>query len=686
MYTQNKARSLRIKANLRRVSLATFAVCFFACAALLSVISGRLVFPEGRTAYAAGDAHSDCTKCDDSDTLGGYGDGGTEETAYLIGNAIQLQDLANKVNGLAPYENTFANMSGKFIKLVADIDLSELPDYNVGEGWTPIGNASENDFSGNFDGDGFEVSNLYINITSGGVHVGLFGFIIFGAISNLGVSGEVNVSGNKVYAGGIAGVICSSSIKNCYNTSVVTATSTNDSINANIASAGGIAGQSYAYCNIENCYNTGAVTATSSKYINVSDAFVGGIVGWAFSGDIIINCYNTGVVTGSATTSHAGGISGYLGNIENCYNTGVVTGSATANSYAGGIIGYLYPFGLTIESCYYNKEIIDDGVGYGHGPRSGYTGLTAEEMTADNVLTAGGAMSGLGAAFEKRANDEVNKIAYYPELAVFKNSSNEAVRKASQKSVAPTSSEDIDEEDNVSDGGGGDIGDETGDGNNNGNGGEIGGGNNDGNGGELSGGYDDLLLPVAAGCGLLAILAVISKKKKRAFATRSAAQAQTPEGGEVVNTVTAEGYATGDDNTGGEVGATGSVDNNDSVSYEISADNNGEVGEIGTESYASGAEGYVSDIADNNNIESYATGGTDNNGGDDSSPVAPSIARALYEQNVCQYNKNEYQYYKYSLVKQASRELYEHSSDQYKVSYDPYKPYDPYGQNWNKKV
>jgi hypothetical protein len=133
-----QSKKLNIGAKLRRPALAVFALCFFVSIALLGADLGA---GTGVGIKLAGDIHSEWSKYNDSETISGLGDGGTADTAWLIGNAIQLKDLADKVNGVDSYAGVAANLSGRYIRLTADIDLSGFGStFNGGAGWTPIGN------------------------------------------------------------------------------------------------------------------------------------------------------------------------------------------------------------------------------------------------------------------------------------------------------------------------------------------------------------------------------------------------------------------------------------------------------------------------------------------------------------------------------------------------------------------
>jgi hypothetical protein len=62
-----------------------------------------------------------------------------------------------------------------------------------GAGWLPIGtNTAGNYFTGSFNGSGYKISNLFIS-RSGINHIGLFGYVEGGNISNIGLI-NVNIT------------------------------------------------------------------------------------------------------------------------------------------------------------------------------------------------------------------------------------------------------------------------------------------------------------------------------------------------------------------------------------------------------------------------------------------------------------------------------------------------------------
>ena len=92
-------------------------------------------------------------------------------------------------------------------KLGNDINLEDEP-------WTPIGTpGTGNQFTGIFDGAGYTISGLYINlpITS---NVGLFGYVgTGGTVKNLSVNGSVS---GHTFVGGVVGYN-GGTVENCYN-------------------------------------------------------------------------------------------------------------------------------------------------------------------------------------------------------------------------------------------------------------------------------------------------------------------------------------------------------------------------------------------------------------------------------------------------------------------------------------
>lgn len=260
------------------------------------------------------------------------------DNKYTIRTAEELAYFAQLVNG-------GDNFSGKTITLARDIDLSAVchPADESGiveASWTPIGNADDKLFKGEFDGCNYTINNLYV---TQGNRVGLFG-CVNGTIKNITLFGTVSGDG-VAYAGGVVGSLKGGSVENCTNNATVDVGSD--------GYAGGIVGKVGTSGNIVKCQNKAKISGT----------YAGGIIGAINQGFRpnnvkIDNCLNTGAVTASSgqrtgAVAYAGGIVGYVSqgssgrnqktNLNNCRNEGEVTVKVPGTGsklYAGGIAGY----------------------------------------------------------------------------------------------------------------------------------------------------------------------------------------------------------------------------------------------------------------------------------------------------------------------------------------------------------
>jgi len=202
-------------------------------------------------------------------------------------------------------------------------------------GFKPIGENYNYNFTGTFDGNGYEIKNCYIN---GNGYAGIFGSVKNAKILNLSVNGG-SISGTGLYSGynAVAGIVGLANddviIERCKNS-------------ANIEKGAGIVGCAMGNgIKIVDCINTG----------NISGGYraAAGILG----GDSaeIINCYNLGTIGKSDGT---GGIVGWIsGKVENCYNAGKIEES----EYSGAIIGrnvYIW----SAHNCYYLDNGIKNGI------------------------------------------------------------------------------------------------------------------------------------------------------------------------------------------------------------------------------------------------------------------------------------------------------------------------------------
>ena len=283
---------------LKKTSLKKLLICVAALVFAAAVLpeAGALLNNKGsQKAYAA------------------IGGSGTAGDPYTIGTAADLLSLANAINaGSTPYRFSY-------LQLTADIDLSVYGSgYNGGKGWTPIGTITWY-FSGDFNGNGYTITGLYINDPTRD-YVGLFGYVSNSTLRNIALE-NVNING-RYDVGGIAGLIQTNTvITSCYVTGSVSGAD----------EVGGIAGVLNGSTSVhnggtvENCYVKGSVYGTS---------FAGGIAGRCFGGNVKA-CYATCEVSG---TYDVGGIAGSdeSGSVKDCV---AINPTVAGNSSAGRVSG-----------------------------------------------------------------------------------------------------------------------------------------------------------------------------------------------------------------------------------------------------------------------------------------------------------------------------------------------------------
>lgn len=214
----------------------------------------------------------------------------------------------NNATELAEINKDPAHLAGSY-KLASDIDLSS---YNSGN-WTPIGSTAT-PFKGTFDGDGYMIEKLNVDLAYNGTgaQAGLFGVVENGTVENLGVQFEtLKTLGDYANVGGIAGEAKKTTIRNCYAVggSIITETSfTNNT-------GGGIIGRG-TQSTIFNCYSICEISLKSTGYV-----YGGGIAG-SGTNLSVDNCYSICKIkerTGS-DASHEAIAGGIVGTVYGIYN------------------------------------------------------------------------------------------------------------------------------------------------------------------------------------------------------------------------------------------------------------------------------------------------------------------------------------------------------------------------------
>lgn len=301
---------------------------------------------------------------------------------YQISREKELKWFVNAVNG----GNTAINGA-----LTTDITLSTA-DGTAGN-WYPIGN-DKNSYKGTFDGQNHRVTGMVIRGEKN--EQGFFGNIDGkGTVKNLKISGDINVTGDSLSTGGIAGYLEGKIIYCEYSGSV-----------SGGMYVGGITGQTGLNAKVTECRNTASVAGTQS---------IGGITG-AVSYGTISKCINTGSVGTEDKSQQSGGIAGLMSNyavVEGCYNTGTVIGKKNLGGLAGEATVCAVP-----QGCY-NIGSVASGINTG-GSVGSYTGSAyisqttgsfylAESQAAATDKTATGASSATmkKAAFVTKLNQQI---------------------------------------------------------------------------------------------------------------------------------------------------------------------------------------------------------------------------------------------------------------------------------------
>ena len=156
-----------------------------------------------------------------------------------------------------------------------------------GNGWLPIGSTLA-PFVANFNGNGFSISNLFINrpasdTGTGGEDIGLFGEVSNSiTIQNVALDGDLMSVTGRLFVGGLVGDVSDANIANVSVTGAVTGEFT----------VGGLVGDALD-ATITNAFATGAVAGGST---------VGGLIGGASSSTNVSFSYAANNVSGALRT------------------------------------------------------------------------------------------------------------------------------------------------------------------------------------------------------------------------------------------------------------------------------------------------------------------------------------------------------------------------------------------------
>ena len=313
----------------------------------------------------------------ENNTTAAYDGGdGTEIDPFEIATLDQLRTLSE----------TVADWDKHFI-LTADIDASATSTWNSSNGFSPIGNKTNN-FTGSLNGQNHTISGLTCNVQYTDYR-GLFGYVIYATIINVGM--ENCLIKGKEYTATLVGYANQTIISNCNATGGLVQGANGNTVAGLIGMATTSSEVTYCYTNLE---------------VRTGYGFTGGLMGSLVGNSIMKYCfsYNSinstggygaksfgGLVAQNQTStiedcySHAS-VNGYewvaafagrnyssattFASIKNCYATGAVSGTYTTAGFIGANEG-----ASTATNCYFDTET---------------TGVTNAIATDENSQTATG--------------------------------------------------------------------------------------------------------------------------------------------------------------------------------------------------------------------------------------------------------------------------------------------------------
>lgn len=279
---------------------------------------------------------------------------------YLIASEANLAWFADSVN---KNKGTIALNA----KLVRSLDLAEKLFMPIAAG------KGDTQFGGVFDGDGFTISNLYIDAAK------------IGEIPN------PNCDTSKSYCNsqnpgfiavlGGSGVVKNLNLENVYITASTNAGEILDVVNP--ISVGGIVGWQTGG-SIEGCFVSGKIFTSGAGNA------VGGVVGTARGGSIR-NTLSTVSVYASGNSTYVGGVVGFVRGATSIEYS-AYDGAALINNgdgKRGGILGNFQTGTAKVEIAYFDGDVVSEGIGAKTDSLEvdGAT-LNEEELNVDKVTCA----------------------------------------------------------------------------------------------------------------------------------------------------------------------------------------------------------------------------------------------------------------------------------------------------------
>jgi hypothetical protein len=301
-----------------------------------------------------------------------WGNGDNQTTPYLkalnhnavrtVNDTANLQDVVQNLDQLQAINQ---NLGGRYV-LGNDIDASATSTWNAGAGFAPLG-GSPTAFSGQFDGLGHTISNLFIDSAVIGASVGLFGKIAAGVtLRNVGLL-DADITGITA-VGTLLGLSSSADVISHSYADGGRVTGM-QGVGGLVGSAGGLT-IDHSYANVEVLAQGG----------NTATVFAGGLAG---GGTLNISySYAAGSVTGE--TAVVGGLVGTMsgGSISHSYAFGAVSSTTNPGGGLGGLVGpYVFDGSFTVTNSYWDETTTGQLSSADGGSGNTGTGLTTAEWT-----------------------------------------------------------------------------------------------------------------------------------------------------------------------------------------------------------------------------------------------------------------------------------------------------------------
>lgn len=244
-----------------------------------------------------------------------------------------------------------------------DIGASETEGWNNGEGWIPIGDDS-NSFTGNYDGQGYEITGLFIKRPLED-YQGFLGKAQGASVKNVNLI-DANIKGNN-RTGILIGHCSSSDVIHCFVSGVISGRNRVGALIGYTSGNTSIA-DSQTFCSVNGEQDVGglvgyshetSITNSCSYCFVYGEIKVGGLVGSNYFNSKIINSYSNSNVSGYGLgITYIGGIAGdnRSSDILESYSIGIIKSNGNA---VGGIVGFNNSDGL-VEDCFSTSHVIGD--------------------------------------------------------------------------------------------------------------------------------------------------------------------------------------------------------------------------------------------------------------------------------------------------------------------------------------